>query len=116
MRLVPRLGRAFALARWPVDWGISFVLPNLVDNGVAAGYGYQRASYSIYYPGSVVGDVDAVLVSLSASEAYADFAKALDRLGDSVPSTSASSMSISFLDERDTKISSDRLQGSNSRS
>jgi hypothetical protein len=109
MRLVPRLGRAYALARWPVDWGISFVLPNLVDNGVAAGYGYQRASYSIYFPGSVVGDVDVVLVSLSASEAYADFADALDRLGRST--------SISFLDDRDTKISSDRvLQGSSSRS
>jgi hypothetical protein len=117
MRLVPRLGRAYALARWPVDWGISFVLPNLVDNGVAAGYGYQRASYSIYFPGSVVGDVDVVLVSLSASEAYADFADALDRLGRSAPSTSASSTSISFLDDRDTKISSDRvLQGSSSRS
>jgi hypothetical protein len=116
-RLVPRLGRAYALARWPVDWGISFVLPNLVDNGVAAGYGYQRASYSIYFPGSVVGDVDVVLVSLSVSEAYADFAEALDRLGQSEPSTSASSMSISFLDDKDTKISSDRvLQGSNSRS
>ena len=117
MRLVPRLGRAYALARWPVDWGISFVLPSLVDNGVAAGYGYQRASYSIYFPGSVVGDVDVVLVSLSASEAYADFAEALDRLGHSEPSTSTSSMSISFLDDRVTKISSDRvLQGSNSRS
>jgi hypothetical protein len=103
--------------RWPVDWGISFVLPSLVDNGVAAGYGYQRASYSIYFPGSVVGDVDVVLVSVSASAAYADFAGALDRLGHSDPSISASSKSISFLDDRLTKISSDRVfQGSNSRS
>jgi hypothetical protein len=117
MRLVPRIGRAYALARWPVDWGISFVLPNLVDNGVAAGYGYQRASYSIYFPGSVVGDVDVVLVSVSASAAYADFAEALDRLGHSEPSISASSTSISFLEDKVTKISSDRVfQGSNSRS
>jgi hypothetical protein len=117
MRLVPRLGRAYALARWPVDWGISFVLPNLVDNGIAAGYGYKHASYSIYFPGSVLGDVDVVLVSVSASEAYADFAEALGRLDHSVPSISASSMSISFLDERLTKISSDRvLQGSSNRS
>lgn len=117
MRLVPRLGRAYALARWPVDWGISFVLPNLVDNGIAAGYGYKHASYSIYFPGSVLGDVDVVLISVSASEAYADFAEALDRLDHSEPSISASSMSISFLEDKDTKISSDRvLQGSNSRS
>ena len=117
MRLVPRLGRAYALARWPVDWGISFVLPKLVDNGVAAGYGYKHTSYSIYFPGSVVGDVDVVLVSISASEAYADFAEVLDRLGHSGNSFSASPTSISFLDDRLTKISSDRVfQGSNSRS
>lgn len=117
MRLVPRLGRAYALSRWPVDWGISFVLPKLVDNGIAAGYGYKRASYSIYFPESVLGDVDVVLVSVSASQAYADFAEALDRLDHSEPSISASSMSISFLDDKVTKISSDRVfQGSSSRS
>ena len=117
MRLVPRLGRAYALGRWPVDWGISFVLPKLVDDGIAAGYGYKRASYSIYFPGSVLGDVDVVLVSVSASQAYADFAEALDRLDHSESSISESSMSISFLDDKVTKISSDRVfQGSNSRS
>jgi hypothetical protein len=117
MRLVPRLGRAYALSRWPVDWGISFVLPSLVDNGIAAGYGYKRASYSIYFPGSVLGDVNVVLVSVSASQAYADFAEALDRLDHSEPSISESSMSISFLEDKVTKISSDRVfQGSSSRS
>ena len=44
MRLIPRLGRAYALARWPVDWGISFVSPVLVEKGVAAAYGYKHAS------------------------------------------------------------------------
>jgi hypothetical protein len=117
MRLVPRLGRAYALSRWPVNWGISFVLPSLVDNGIAAGYGYKRASYSIYFPGSVLGDVNVVLVSVSASQAYADFAESLDRLDHSEPSISESSMSISFLEDKVTKISSDRVfQGSSSRS
>jgi hypothetical protein len=115
MRLVPRLGRAYALARWPVDWGISFVLPKLVDNGIAAGYGYKRASYSIYFPGSVLGNVNVVLVSVPASQAYADFAEAIDRLEHSEPSISQSSTSISFLDDKVTKISSDRVfQGSSS--
>jgi hypothetical protein len=115
MRLVPRLGRACALGRWPVNWGISFVLPSLVDNGIAAGYGYKRASYSIYFPGSVLGDVDVVLVSVSASQAYADFAEALDRLDHSEPSISKSSMSVSFLEDKVTKISSDRVFQGNSR-
>src|SRR5437868_12020353 len=61
MRLVPRLGRAYALARWPVDWGISFVAPVLVEKGVAQGYGYKHASYSIFYPGSPWGDLEVVL-------------------------------------------------------
>src|SRR5205807_8280546 len=95
MRLVPRLGRAYALARWPVDWGISLAVPKLVDNGVAAGYGYKHTSYSIYFPVSVVGNVDVVLVSISASEAYADFAETLDRLGHSGHSASVASTSIS---------------------
>jgi hypothetical protein len=117
MRLVPRLGRAYALGRWPVNWGISFVLPQLVNNGIAAGYGYKRASYSIYFPGSVLGDVDVVLVSVSAPQAYADFAELVARLDGSHPSVSASATSISFLDDKLTKISSDRVfQGSNSRS
>jgi hypothetical protein len=117
MRLVPRLGRAYALARWPVDWGISFVAPILVENGIAAAYGYKHASYSLSFPESLWGDLEVVLVSVSTREAYADFAEALDRVEDSESSISPSSMSISFLDDRVTKISSDRVfQGSNSRS
>jgi hypothetical protein len=117
MRLVPRLGRAYALARWPVDWGISFVAPILVEKGIAAAYGYKHASYSMSFPESLWGDLEVVLVTVSAEEAYADFAEVLDKLGRSESSISASSMSISFLDDKVTKISSDRVfQGSNSRS
>ena len=77
--VLPRLGRAYAVARWPVDWGISFVAPILVEKGVAAGYGYKHASYSISFPDSPWGDLEVVLVSLSAEEAYADFAETLVR-------------------------------------
>ena len=113
MHLIPRLGRAYALARWPVDWGISFVTPILVDKGVAAGYGYKHASYSIFYPDSLFGEF--VLVTVSASEAYADFSQTLSRL-----SSSAESMSIgstNFFDDSVTKISSEGVfHGSSSRS
>src|SRR6516225_8268371 len=69
-QLLPRLGRAYAVARWPVDWSISMVTPALVDKGVATGYGYKHLSYSIFYPGSPLGDVELVLVSLTTTEAY----------------------------------------------
>jgi hypothetical protein len=76
-RLLPRLGRAYAMARWPIDWGISMVKPDLVEMGIAAGYGYKHESRSIRYPGSPWGDLDLVLVSLSPAEAYDDFAQFL---------------------------------------
>lgn len=75
--LLARLGRAYAVSRWPVDWGIALVAPVLVENGVSAGYGYKHASRSIFYPGSPWGDLEVVLAYLSAAEAYDDIAEFL---------------------------------------
>jgi len=117
-RLLPRIGRAYAVARWPVDSGISFVGPALVDKGIAAGYGYKHASYSIFYPGSPWGDVEFVLVSLSASEAYDDFANILmTQFSASEDTDSVRTSSASVRDDKVTKISSDGVfHGSSSRS
>jgi GNAT superfamily N-acetyltransferase len=115
-QLLPRLGRAYALARWPVDWGVSFVAPVLVEKGVAAGYGYKHSSYSLFYPESPWGDLEVVLVSLTAEEAYRDFREALERgaLAVKEPDLPAGS-SISRREERVTKISSEGVfQGSSS--
>jgi GNAT superfamily N-acetyltransferase len=117
-RLLPRLGRAYAVARWPVDWGISFVAPVLVEKGIAAGYGYRHASSSIAFPASPWGDLEVVLVSLSVAEAYADFAEMLlnpaSDLGVSSPTGDASA---TFRDDNVTNTSSeDVLHGSNRRS
>jgi len=116
--LLPRLGRAYALARWPVDWGISFVAPALVEKGIAAGYGYKHASYSIAYPGSPWGDLEVVLVSLSAREAYADFAETLLRLSSAMAvSNRAGASSDNRFDDKVTSTSSDDvLHGSSNRS
>jgi hypothetical protein len=117
-RLLPRIGRAYAVARWPVDSGISFVGPALVDKGIAAGYGYKHASYSIFYPGSPWGDVEFVLVSLSVSEAYDDFANMLmTQFSVSEDIDSVRTSSASVRDDKVTKISSDGVfHGSSSRS
>jgi hypothetical protein len=76
-QLLGRLGRAYAVARWPVDWATALITPALVDKGVAAGYGYQHQSRSIFFPGSPLGDLELVVNYLSASEAYADLASFL---------------------------------------
>jgi hypothetical protein len=116
--LLPRIGRAYALARWPVDWGISIVAPILVEKGVAAGYGYRHASRSIIFPGAPTGAIDNVLLSVSAAEAYDDFAAILisEFSAWAVPKSSMSP-SANFFDNIETKTSADDVfHGSNSRS
>jgi hypothetical protein len=71
--IVGRLGRAFAVSRWPVDWIMCFVQPAIVQSGVAAGYGYRHMSRGIVFPGSCYGDLEVFLVYLSVAEAYEDF-------------------------------------------
>jgi GNAT superfamily N-acetyltransferase len=117
-QLLPRLGRAYAVARWPVDWGISFVAPVLVEKNVAAGYGYKHVSYSISYPGSPWGDLDCALVSLSAAEAYDDFAKMLlCKLCGIGEETSSATSSTSTSDDIVTNTSLDGVRhGSSNRS
>ena len=115
--LLPRLGRAYAMARWPVDWGISFVAPILVEKGVAAGYGYKHSSYSIMFPGSPWGDLEVVLVSLSAAEAYDDFANALVKLSAAGGTAISAPSSTTLLDDKVTNTSSEGvLQGNSNRS
>jgi len=73
-KLMPRIGRAYAAARWPIDWGISLVKPALVDKGVATGYGYKHESRSLFFPGHQLGNLEVVLVYISRDEAYEDLA------------------------------------------
>jgi hypothetical protein len=72
--LLARLGRAYAMSRWPVDWGIGLVTPVLVEKGVSAGYGYKHESRSIFFPRSPWGDLELVVSYLTAAEAYGDLA------------------------------------------
>jgi hypothetical protein len=110
--LLARLGRAYAVSRWPVDWGVALVSPVLVEKGVAAGYGYKHGSRSIFFPASPWGDIEFVVSYLTAPEAYADFADFLDpklttsEVEGSESDSRSSSASI-WVDERVTRISSD---------
>lgn len=117
-KLLPRLGRAYALARWPLDWGISFVDRDLVEKGIATGYGYKHISYSIAFPGSPWGELDLAVVSVSPIEAYEDFTNFLiTQSSSSTSSNSAEDGPASTLEHRLTKVSSEGVfQGSSSRS
>jgi hypothetical protein len=70
--VIGRLGRSYATARWPLDWATCFVTPGLVEKGVAGTYGYQRMSPSLFFPGSPIGDVEAVVLYAEPQEIYDD--------------------------------------------
>jgi hypothetical protein len=114
--LISRLGRAYALARWPVNWGLALVAPVLVQKGVSAGYGYKHESYSVFYPGSRWGDLELAVAYLSATEAYEDLTQFLDtELSASAIGTPEERLSRRRPEERVTRISSEPvLQGNNS--
>src|SRR6185312_6897174 len=76
--LLGRLGRAFAVSRWPIDWIMCLIAPALVGKGVADGYGYRHLSPGVFFPGSPLGDLEVVLAYLSVEEAYEDFASFFD--------------------------------------
>jgi hypothetical protein len=114
-QLLGRLGRAYAVARWPVDWATALITPALVAKGVAEGYGYQHQSRSIFFPDSPLGDLELIVNYLSAHEAYADLANFLTtKLSSSTGAEGSMAAVDSPLDQRVTRTSSEGVfQGSN---
>jgi hypothetical protein len=110
--LLARLGRAYAMARWPVEWAIALVAPVL---GVSAGYGYKHASHSIFYPASPWGDLEVVLAYLSQDEVYEDIAEYLDsELSASTIEALSEALSRRPLEDKVTSTSSEGVfHGSN---
>jgi len=106
--LLARLGRAYAMARWPVEWAIALVAPVLVAKGVSAGYGYRHASHSIFFPASPWGDLEVVLAYLSQDEAYEDIA---EYLGSELSASTTEALSLppsrSPLEDKVTSTSSE---------
>jgi len=113
--LVARLGRAYAVSRWPVDWGIAIVAPILVEKGVASGYGYPHASRSIFFPGAPSGAVENVLAYISGIEAYEDLAEYLSSvLSDSASDPLSTLSSRNPREESVTRTSSEDVFHGNS--
>jgi hypothetical protein len=75
--IIPRLVRAYAATRWPIDWTISFVARVQIEKGIVAGYGYKDVSYSIRFPGSDWGDLEVALIRMSSAEIFDDLASFL---------------------------------------
>jgi hypothetical protein len=114
--MMSRMARAFAMARWPVDWTMSFIQRPMADNGVAAGYGSKHLSYSVFFPGTPWGEI--ALSYTSGEEIYDDLYEFLTNvLSDPDSRKFAEPSSDRTLVHAVTNISSERVrQGSSNRS
>jgi hypothetical protein len=75
-RLVPRIGKAYACAHWPVDWIFGYVTSQHAKLGMPASYGHRHVSHSVTYPGTPWSDL--AIAYSSADEVYDDIASFLD--------------------------------------
>jgi hypothetical protein len=73
--LIPRIGKAYACARWPLDWSFCYISKTNIDKGLARSYGQQNLSYSIVYPDSPWGEV--VIAYTPIDGVYEDFSSFL---------------------------------------
>src|SRR6266403_1655283 len=110
-QLLPRIAKAYAVSRWPIDWTFGFVTRVLVEKGVASSsYGTGRYSYSVWFPDLPFGEL--VVAYTEVQEVYDDLAKYLttDLSGSrdwKLASASASAAVPSGIAQELTKISSD---------
>jgi len=106
-QLLPRIAKAYAVSRWPIDWTFGFVTRVLVEKGVASSsYGTGRYSYSIWFPDLPFGEL--VVAYTAVREVYEDLAKYLTTaLSGSRGEKFASNTLPSGIAQELTKISSD---------
>jgi hypothetical protein len=89
--LMPRISRAYAAARWPLDWAFIFVMPG-TPAALVRGYGYRDVTRSIAFPGSPWGDLDFELARLTRAALYQDLERFLwESLLDEAPAASRAS-------------------------
>lgn len=107
--LFPRIGKAYACSRWPIDWAIGYIGRANVEKGLATSYGQQNLSYSVFYPGSPRGEQ--VVVYTPVDEVYADLAKFLATELSGLGSTDPETGPLSTVREHIvTNISSDGVR------
>jgi hypothetical protein len=114
-RLFPRIGKAYACSRWPIDWTICYTSRILVEKGVAAGWGMKDLSYSIFYPDSPWGDLEVVVAYAGVRDVYDDLASFLaTELSENENAASDASSFFRTPDDKVTNISSEAVRHGNS--
>ena len=116
-RLLPRIAKAYALSRWPLDFTFGYVTRALVEKGfTTTSNGSGHLSYSVWYPDLPFGEL--VIAYTRPEEVYADLRRFLTEELPEFRVDDPSSVSLpSGLAQELTKTSSDGVfHGNSSRS
>jgi hypothetical protein len=114
-RLFPRIGKAYASTRWPLDWAMGYVSRRHIEKGIAdSWYGHKHLGYSVFYPGAPWGNPEAVIVYSAVQEIYEDLADFMRReWPNGADVVSGEGALFNIRDDTVTKVSSeDVLHGS----
>jgi hypothetical protein len=74
--LTGRTHKAYACARWPIEWSFCYIGISNVSRGLAGTWGHKNLSYSINHPGSLQGEM--AVAYTSSADFYADIADFMD--------------------------------------
>jgi len=104
--LIPRVLKAYACSRWPIQSLFCFIGAANVKRGLAASYGHQNLSYSVIYPESPHGEQ--VVGYTLLDEFYEELARFMATGGSVMEPDDFSGVSVSTgLEHIVTKTSAD---------
>jgi GNAT superfamily N-acetyltransferase len=114
--LLPRICRAYAPSRWPIDWVIAIIKAAHFDNKIAYGWGVSHFSSSLWFPERDYGEL--VLAYTPREDVFAELETYLATdLSDSSGAKFAARSVPSFLAQEVINTSPDGVrQGSSKRS
>jgi hypothetical protein len=75
-RLIPRVGKAYSCARWPIDWVFGYVTSKHAAQKMPASYGHRNVGHSVSYPGTPW--LELAIAYSSVQDVYDDIASFLD--------------------------------------
>jgi hypothetical protein len=67
--IIPRIGKACAVARWKLDWIVSVMAEDVFRRGLAPRFGYTNVDWSVQFINSAVGDLRVAFLSMQYQDA-----------------------------------------------
>lgn len=77
-KILPHVGKAYALTRWPADAIVSIMAEEIHQRGFASRFGYTKVDWDIYLQNSAVGTRRVAFLSVMRDEMFDIIAKYLD--------------------------------------